>query len=128
MRKNKYGNIEQIVRHIKMVTPTGVLEKSVKVPRMSCGPDLHEIALGSEGMFGVVTEVVVRVCEKPPASVYGSIIFPTFDLGVEFMHQVAMEKCAPASVRLVDNVQFQFGQALKPEKDKWLEVEDRKSG
>jgi len=87
---------------------------------MSAGPDLHQIVLGSEGTYGVVTEVVVRVCEKPPQSQYGSIIFPNLELGVNFMYEVAMKKCAPVSIRLVDNVQFQFGQALKPGKEGWL--------
>jgi alkyldihydroxyacetonephosphate synthase len=45
---------------------------------------------------------------------YGSLIFPNFEAGVAFMHEVAMRDIAPVSVRLVDNMQFQFGQALKP--------------
>jgi len=87
---------------------------------MAAGPDLHHVILGSEGTYGVVTEAVVRVCEKPPFSQYGSIIFPNLELGVNFMYEVAMKKCAPVSIRLVDNVQFQFGQALKPGKEGWL--------
>jgi hypothetical protein len=31
------------------------------------------------------------------------------------MYEIAMNKCAPVSIRLVDNLQFQFGQSLKPE-------------
>ena len=51
MKKNVYGNIEDLVVHVRMVTPTGVLEKSCQVPRMSCGPDFNHIILGSEGLF-----------------------------------------------------------------------------
>ena len=43
------------------------------------------------------------------------MIFPDFESGVACMHEIAMKKCAPVSIRLVDNLQFQFGQALKPE-------------
>jgi alkyldihydroxyacetonephosphate synthase len=32
-----------------------------------------------------------------------------------------MLKCAPASIRLVDNTQFQFGQSLKPANTDWKE-------
>jgi hypothetical protein len=46
MRKNKYGNIEDLVVHIRFVTPTGVVEKSTQVPRQSTGPDIHHIVLG----------------------------------------------------------------------------------
>jgi len=48
------GNIEDLLVHVRMVTPRGVLEKNCMVPRMSAGPDLHQFILGSEG-----TDVVV---------------------------------------------------------------------
>lgn len=51
MKKNVYGNIEDLVVHMRMVTAAGVLEKSCQVPRMSCGPDFNHIILGSEGLF-----------------------------------------------------------------------------
>lgn len=121
MRKNRYGNIEQIVRRIKCVTPLGTLEKNVTVPRISAGPDVHEFIMGSEGTYGVITEVVVRVSLKPKATTYGSMIFPDFESGVACMHEVAMRKAAPVSIRLVDNLQFQFGQALKPEVNNMLQ-------
>uniref|UniRef100_A0A8B9H2T7 Alkylglycerone-phosphate synthase n=1 Tax=Astyanax mexicanus TaxID=7994 RepID=A0A8B9H2T7_ASTMX len=50
MKKNIYGNIEDLVVHIKMVTPRGVIEKSCQGPRMSTGPDIHHFIMGSEGM------------------------------------------------------------------------------
>lgn len=45
------GNIEDLLVHVRMVTPRGVLEKNCIAPRMSAGPDLHEFILGSEGLF-----------------------------------------------------------------------------
>lgn len=49
MKKNVYGNIEDLLVHVKMVTSKGVLEKSCQMPRISCGPDFNHIVLGSEG-------------------------------------------------------------------------------
>ncbi|KAJ8911525.1 hypothetical protein NQ315_000560 [Exocentrus adspersus] len=43
MKKNVYGNIEDLVVHIRMVTAKGVLEKKCLVPRLSCGPDFNHI-------------------------------------------------------------------------------------
>lgn len=51
MKKNVYGNIEDLVIDVKMVTSRGVIEKNSKVPRMSIGPDFQQIVLGSEGLF-----------------------------------------------------------------------------
>jgi alkyldihydroxyacetonephosphate synthase len=119
MRKNKYGNIEDIVVSLRMVTTQGTLEKSCQVPRMSSGPDVHEIALGSEGTLGIVTEVVVRLRPAPQQTVYGSMIFPSFAQGCAALHEIALARLQPVSIRLVDNEQFQFGLSLKPPQEDW---------
>lgn len=119
MRKNKYGNIEDIVVGMKVVTPSGTLEKSCTVPRMSTGPDVHEMILGSEGTLGVITEAIVRLRPAPESTVYGSMIFPNFAQGVACLHEIAIRRCAPVSIRLVDNEQFQFGLSLKPPTEDW---------
>lgn len=41
MKKNTYGNIEQIVQSITFVTPKGVYKKSDHWPRVSAGPDFN---------------------------------------------------------------------------------------
>lgn len=115
MKKNIYGNIEDMVVHIKFVTPKGVMEKSCQVPRLSSGPDIHHFILGSEGTLGVVTEVTIKIRPLPPCRKYGSIVFPEFVNGVNCLREIAKQRCAPASIRLMDNQQFQFGHALKPE-------------
>ncbi|XP_073162075.1 alkyldihydroxyacetonephosphate synthase, peroxisomal isoform X9 [Lepidochelys kempii] len=115
MKKNIYGNIEDLVVHIKMVTPRGIIEKSCQVPRMSTGPDIHHFIMGSEGTLGVVTEVTIKIRPIPEYQKYGSVVFPNFERGVACLREIAKQRCAPASIRLVDNAQFQFGHALKPQ-------------
>ncbi|XP_014674540.1 PREDICTED: alkyldihydroxyacetonephosphate synthase, peroxisomal-like [Priapulus caudatus] len=66
-------------------------------------------------MTGVVTEVIMKVRPRPPCQKYGSVVFSGFETGVACLREVARQRCAPASIRLVDNEQFIFGQALKPE-------------
>lgn len=113
MKKNIYGNIEDLVVHVKMITPKGVLQKSCQAPRISSGPDFNNIILGSEGTLGVVTEVTIKIRPIPKCKRYGSVVFPNFESGVKFMREVAKQKCQPASIRLMDNEQFIFGQSLK---------------
>ncbi|XP_019129756.2 alkyldihydroxyacetonephosphate synthase, peroxisomal [Larimichthys crocea] len=115
MKKNIYGNIEDLVVHIKMVTPQGVIEKSCQGPRMSTGPDIHHFIMGSEGTLGVVTEVTMKIRPMPEYQKYGSVVFPNFEQGVACLREVAKQRCAPASIRLMDNEQFKFGHALKPQ-------------
>ncbi|XP_043549469.1 alkyldihydroxyacetonephosphate synthase, peroxisomal isoform X2 [Chiloscyllium plagiosum] len=115
MKKNIYGNIEDLVVYIKMVTPRGIVEKSCQGPRMSTGPDIYHFIMGSEGTLGVVTEVTIKIRSLPEYQKYGSIVFPDFEHGVACLREVARQRCAPASIRLMDNTQFQFGHALKPQ-------------
>jgi alkyldihydroxyacetonephosphate synthase len=70
--------------------------------------------MGHEGNFGIITEAVMRIRKIPDVKRYGSIIFPDFELGIKFMDEMSRGRLWPASIRLVDNNQFQFGQALKP--------------
>eukprot|EP01137_Pigoraptor_chileana_P019586 Opistho-2@80798 len=114
IKKNVYGNIEDIVVRVRMVTPTGTIEKNCQVPRMSIGPDVNHFVMGSEGILGVVTEATIKVRPLPKVRRYGSAVFPDFESGVAAMREVALRRCAPASIRLVDNQQFQFSHALKP--------------
>lgn len=104
MKKNLYGNIEDIVKNLKIVTPVGTYTKLSEFPRVSCGPDLNNLVIGHEGNFGIVTEAILRIRPIPPVKKYGSIIFPDFELGIKFMEQMARTRNYPASIRLVDNL------------------------
>ncbi|KFO22403.1 Alkyldihydroxyacetonephosphate synthase, peroxisomal [Fukomys damarensis] len=115
MKKNIYGNIEDLVVHMKVVTPRGVIEKSCQGPRMSVGPDIHHFIMGSEGTLGVITEATIKIRPIPEYQKYGSVAFPNFEQGVACLREIAKQRCAPASIRLMDNQQFQFGHALKPQ-------------
>lgn len=125
MKKNRYGNIDDILINVKIVTPEGVFTKEQNCPRVSSGPDLNEFVLGSEGTLGVITEAVIKVRPMPKKKVFDSLIFHDFDIGVQFMNDVSNSKIWPASIRLIDNIQFQFGLALKPEvESKYNEILD----
>jgi len=116
MKRSVYGNIEDMLVRCTMVTSVGTIDRRVDVPRLSMGPDVQQLVLGSEGTLGVVTEAVLRMRTLPQTSQYGSVLFPTFEHGVLFMREVARQGACPASIRLMDNDQFQLGHSLKPDK------------
>jgi alkyldihydroxyacetonephosphate synthase len=114
MKKNRYGNIEDILLDVTVVSTLGKLERNQVVPRESIGLDPKLWVIGSEGSLGIITSAVVKLFPVPEERRYGSVIFRTFEEGLAFMYDLAQEDSYPASVRLVDNLQFQFGQVLKP--------------
>lgn len=62
--------------------------------------------MGSEGILGIITEAVIKIRPLPKLQVFDSIIFHNFNVGVNFMYDVAQSRVWPASLRLVDNNQF----------------------
>jgi alkyldihydroxyacetonephosphate synthase len=114
MKKNRYGNIEDLVLDVTVATPAGILSRTQVAPRESVGIDPRLWMIGSEGTLGIITSAVVKLFPLPQEQRYGSLLFRTFEEGLGFMYELAQQDRPPASVRLMDNLQFQFGQALKP--------------
>jgi alkyldihydroxyacetonephosphate synthase len=83
------------------------------------------LIFGSEGTLGIVTSAVVKIFPLPGVQEYGSVLFPSFEQGFKFMYDLAREATPPASVRLVDNLQFQFGLALKPKSSELAQLKSR---
>ncbi len=114
MKKNRYGNIEDIVLDMQVVTAHGVLSRPQVAPRESVGANPRNFMFGSEGNFGIVTSAVVKLFPLPEVKRYGSVLLPSLADGLSFLYELQRSGAVPASVRVVDNTQFQFGQALKP--------------
>lgn len=60
-----YGCITDIVLSQKYATPIGNIQTS-HYPREATGPNLNQIMMGSEGTFGVLTEVTLKVFRYMP--------------------------------------------------------------
>jgi alkyldihydroxyacetonephosphate synthase len=114
MKKNRYGNIEDLVLDVTVVTPKGELSRTAVAPRESVGSDVRRWIFGSEGNLGIVTRAVVKIFPLPEVQHYDAVLFRDFAAGVGFMYELTRAGAVPASVRLVDNLQFQLSQTLKP--------------
>jgi alkyldihydroxyacetonephosphate synthase len=60
-----YGKIEDMVIAQEYVTPIGVY-KTPEYPRSATGPDLDQMMIGSEGTFGILVNVTLKVCRYTP--------------------------------------------------------------
>ena len=114
MKKNRYGNIEDIVLEATLVTPSGTIETYQRHARTSTGMQPLSLLFGSEGNLGVITKALIAIHPKPEVCRYGSLVFRSFADGVACLRALRAERVLPASIRLVNNREFRFGQALKP--------------
>ena len=121
MKKNRYGNIEDIIENVTMITPKGTVEQIRPITRASIGIKPQNILLGSEGNFGIITKATLKVHKTPRIQEYNSAVFHDWETGVAFMKELSESEFIPASARLMDNAQFRFGQALK-ERSKGLDI------
>ena len=75
MQSDKYGDIADLTRAVRVVTPAGVLVTR-PVPSTSTGPSVREMVLGSEGRLGIITEATVQVHRVPEQRIILGYFFP----------------------------------------------------
>ncbi|BCI54010.1 flavoprotein [Mycolicibacterium litorale] len=99
-----YGRFDDMVRGLRAVTPAGVLDVG-RAPASAAGPDLRHLLLGSEGVFGVITRVRVRVHPVPEATRYEAWSFPDFTTGATALRAVTQTGSGPTVIRLSDEAE-----------------------
>ena len=99
-----YGRFDSLVVGLTVATPLGRLDLGSS-PANAAGPDLREWVMGSEGAFGVVTSVTVRVRRVPDVKAYESWRFASFDEGAAAMRTLAQGGALPTVLRLSDETE-----------------------
>ena len=101
MQSDIYGKIEDMVISLRMVTPSGTIITRT-VPKSSNSIDIKHLCIGSEGILGVITEVVVQVHHKPEKEDWYGWLFPDFKSGLDAIHECHRGDCMPTVTRLND--------------------------
>lgn len=99
-----YGRFDDMVRGLRAVTPVGVVDLG-RAPESAAGPDLRQLLIGSEGVFGIITRVRVRVHPVPTATRYEAWSFPDFATGADALRAVVQTGTGPTVVRLSDEAE-----------------------
>jgi len=99
-----YGRFNDMVRGMRVLSPAGVLDLG-RAPASAAGPDLRELFAGSEGVFGIITRVRVRVHPVPASVCYEAWSFPDFTTGADALRDVIQTGTGPTVLRLSDEVE-----------------------
>ncbi|MCX5281241.1 FAD-binding oxidoreductase [Streptomyces sp. NBC_00198] len=105
-----YGRFDEMVLGLTVATPEGTLEAG-RAPRSAAGPDLRQLILGSEGAFGVITAVTVRVKPLPRSRIYEGWRFASFEEGATALRRLAQDGPRPTVLRLSDETETFVGLA-----------------
>ena len=106
-----YGRFDDLVHALRVATPVGDLDLG-RAPASAAGPDLRELFLGSEGAFGVLTEVTVRIKRAPAATAYGAWTFPDFAAGSAAFREATQRGIRSTVLRLSDETETRVNATL----------------
>ncbi len=96
----KYGVTANHILGLTMVLPDGsVLRTGLDQP----GYDLTGLIVGSEGTFGLVTEIVCRIMPLPESVVTMLAIFDTLSGASQSVSDIIAEGIIPATLEMMDN-------------------------
>ncbi len=112
MQSDRYGDVAELTRGLRMVTPGGTLVVR-PVPSTSTGPSVREMALGSEGRLGIITEATVQVHRRPAERTILGYLFPSWPAGLAAMRDIATSEASPSVTRVSDAPETTFSFATK---------------
>jgi alkyldihydroxyacetonephosphate synthase len=104
-----YGKIEDIVLCQESAPPIGKI-KTDRTPRSACGPSLDHIMMGSEGAYGVLTHVTLRVFKYQPENrIRFSYMFKTWADAMTAVREVMQGEFGfPSVFRVSDQEETQM--------------------
>ena len=110
-QSNRYGELEDMTISLTIVTPKGVITTHT-APR-STAVSLNEIIIGSEGVFGIITQAVVKVQRRPEKKVYEGWLMSSFEDGTEAFRTATMADIHPTVMRLYDDDETRLSFSMK---------------
>jgi alkyldihydroxyacetonephosphate synthase len=96
-----YTHIDDFVESLRVVTPTGISE-SRRLPGSGAGPSPDRLFIGSEGIFGIITEAWMRLQDRPTFRAGASVPFADFVTGARAVRAISQAGLYPANCRLLD--------------------------
>ena len=101
-----YGEPANLVLSMEMVTPHGIINTS-DYPSTATGPRVMDMLKGSEGVFGVLVELTIKIFRYMPGNrKHFGYIFPDFSRAVSAAREVCQGQFGlPAIFRVSDSIE-----------------------
>ncbi len=111
-----YGEPYNLVLAMEMVTPSGIINTSDYVTTAT-GPRVADMLKGSEGAFGVLVELTIKIFRFMPENrKYFSYLFPDFDRAVSAAREICQGQFGlPAIFRISDSTETETAFQIYPQ-------------
>jgi alkyldihydroxyacetonephosphate synthase len=95
-----YTHIDEFVQSVRLVTPRGVVETR-RLPGSGAVPNPERHFIGSEGIFGIITEAWMRLQNVPKYRAKATVSFVNEQDGIAAVRHLSQSGLYPANCRLV---------------------------
>ncbi|MEK6324611.1 MAG: FAD-binding oxidoreductase [Acidobacteriota bacterium] len=96
-----HTHIDELVESLRVVTPRGVIETR-RLPGDGAGPSADRLLIGSEGIFGIITEAWMRLRKRPTFRAGTTVKFADFYKAADAVRIISQAGLYPANCRLLD--------------------------
>jgi len=104
LRGLKYGITKDYVMGVKVVLADGsVVKFGGKTVKNVSGFDMKSIFVGSEGMLGIITEILVKLIPKPEARQAMMVLYSDLSKAANTIREIIAGKIIPATMEILDN-------------------------
>jgi glycolate oxidase len=104
----KYGVTERYILGLELVTPTGeIVEMGGKLVKDVTGLNLVKLMVGSEGILGVFTKIIIKLIPAPKVTVDLLCLFPTVREAIAAVPQIMIGSgITPTAIEFMDRLSF----------------------
>ena len=111
----KYGVTKDYVIGLEVVTPEGeIIRTGGKTVKNVTGYDLTKLIVGSEGTLGIITEAILRLIPKPPATKTAMVIFDDLVDSGKAISQILSNGILPSKLELMDQASIHAVESYEP--------------
>lgn len=111
----KYGVTKDYVIGLEVVTPQGeVIHTGGRTVKNVSGYDLTKLIVGSEGTLGIITEAVLRLVPRPPATRTLMVSFNHFVDSGRMVTKILTSGILPSKIEMMDQASIRAVEAYRP--------------
>lgn len=111
----KYGVTKDYVIGLEVVTPEGeIIRTGGKTFKNVTGYDLTKLIIGSEGTLGVITEAILKLIPKPPATMTMMAVFDDLALSGKAVSTILTSGILPSKIELLDKASMAAVENYQP--------------
>jgi len=114
LRGLKYGVTKDYVMGLKVVLADGsIVNFGGKTVKNVSGFDMKSVFVGSEGMLGIITEILVKLIPMPEARQSFMVVYSDLEKAANTIREVISNKIIPATMEILDNITIRAVEAYK---------------